>query len=222
MNGTTKRCGLLAGIITTGLVCGSARAAEKDTVLDLRALRPVESGGRSYYEIRSDDRGAFIHAEYRPGDKAAKQAIVLPESERRGRHRLTWRWRALVLPTGGDECASGRGDSAGSVYVAWKRGLRWYGLKYSWSAIGRVGAVCDRHDNAVMRGETIILRSGGPLGTWVDESVDLDAEFRKHLADGDATAEIPDLVGIAVLTDGDQTNSASSADFGGFVMHRVP
>jgi hypothetical protein len=49
---------------------------------------------------------------------------------------LRRRWRALVLPRGGNECADERGDSAASVYVTWKRGLRWYSLKYAWSSVG--------------------------------------------------------------------------------------
>jgi hypothetical protein len=98
--------------------------------------------------------------------------------------------------------------------------MRWYGLKYAWSSVGPLGAVCDRRDNPLMRGETIILRTGGPLGVWVDESLDLEAEFRKHFAGGDALADVPDLIGIAVLTDGDDTRSASSADFGSFVLRQ--
>ncbi len=198
----------------------AAMAGERE--LDFRELRAIDSGDRAYYELRSDGRGAYLHAEFRPGDDAVKQALVLRDTERLGRHRLAWRWRALVLPAGGNECDSRKTDSAGSVYIAWRRGMRWYGLKYAWSSVAPLGAVCDRRDNLLMRGETIIQRSGGPLGAWVDESLDLEAEYRKHFAGGDPRAEVPDLIGIAVLTDGDDTHSASSADFGGFLLRREP
>jgi hypothetical protein len=88
--------------------------------------------------------------------------------------------------------------------------------------VGPLGAVCDRRDNALMRGETVIQRTGGPLGVWVDESLDVEAEFRKHFAGGDPHADVPDLIGIAVLTDGDDTHSASSADFRSFVFRQDP
>jgi hypothetical protein len=211
-------CTLAVALPLTAL--STSTAAERE--LDFRELRAIDSGHQAYYELRRDERGPYLHAAFRPGDDAVKQALVLREAERAGRHRLAWRWRALVLPSGGNECDPRRTDSAGSVYVAWRRGLRWYGLKYAWSSVGPLGAVCDRRDNPLMRGETIIQRTGGPLGAWVDESLDLEAEFRKHFADGNPHAEVPDLIGIAVLTDGDETHSASSADFGSFVLRQDP
>jgi DUF3047 family protein len=192
--------------------------------LDLRQLQalPEDSGHRDYYQLAADERGPYVHADYRPGLEAMKRGFQVPASERHGHHQLSWRWRALTLPRGGDECAEGKGDSAGSVYVGWRRGLRWYGLKYSWSAVGKKGAVCDRRNNPFIAGATIILESGGPLNTWVEESIDLDAEFRKYFEGGDARASIPELIGVAILTDGDQTQSPSSADFGGFLLQRQP
>ena len=208
--------------IALALTTASSGATAAERELDFRDLRAIESGHHSYYEVRRDDRGTYLHAEFRPGDDAIKEALLIRDTERAGRHRLAWRWRALVLPAGGNECDSRRTDSAGSVYVAWRWGLRWYGLKYAWSSVGPLGAVCDRRDNLFLRGETVILRSGGPLGVWVDESLDLEAEFRKHFAAGDPRANVPDLIGIAVLTDGDETRSASSADFGSFVLRQEP
>jgi hypothetical protein len=199
-----------------------AAAAAEDRELDLHGLRPIDRGNRNYYDLRSDDHGVYVHAEYRPGDVATKQAFVLTDSDRRGRHRLTWRWRALVLPQGGNDCDPHKTDSAASVYVAWRRGLRWYGLKYSWSTTGPLGAVCDRRDNLIMRGETIVVRTGGPAGEWVSESIDVEAEFRKHFANGDPRADVPELIGFALLTDGDETHTAASADFGSFVVHHEP
>ncbi len=55
-----------------------------------------------------------------------------------------------------------------------------------------------------------------------DERIDLDGEFRRHFAAGDPRATLPELVGIAVLTDGDQTRSASSGDYAHFVLTRLP
>ena len=214
-------CSLAAATAWVAAAPSTADAAQQRE-LDLHALRAVDHGNRAYYELRTDDRGVYVHAEYRPGDVAVKQALVLTDAEKSGSHKLTWRWRALVLPDGGNDCDSRKTDSAASVYVAWRRGLRWYGLKYSWSTTGPLGAVCDRRDNPIMRGETIIVRSGGPLGEWVTESVDVESEFRKHFAGGDPHADVPQLIGFALLTDGDETHTAASADFGTFVVRREP
>ena len=48
--------------------------------------------------------------------------------------------------------------------------------------------------------------------------LDLKAAFRRHFADGDANADVPDLVGVGLLTDGDQSHSESAADYADFVV----
>ena len=48
------------------------------------------------------------------------------------------------------------------------------------------------------------------------------AEFHKRLTPRDPNAEVPELIGIAVLTDGDETHEESSADFGSFVFGTTP
>jgi hypothetical protein len=201
-----------------------APAAAWEQELDLRQVRklPDESHSYDYYTLARDSHGVFIHAEYEPDNLAIRRGFEVPAEHSREHHRLRWRWRALVLPEGGDECESSKRDSAGSVYVIWRRGLRTYGLKYSWSSVGKLGAICDRWNNPIIKGETIILRTGGPLRTWVNESLDLDQEFRNHFENGDPEAKIPRLIGIAILTDGDQTHSPSSADFGTFILSSVP
>ena len=50
--------------------------------------------------------------------------------------------------------------------------------------------------------------------------VDLKQEFRRHFGDGDPNAEVPDFVGVGIMTDGDQTKSESSADYADFVLKR--
>jgi hypothetical protein len=48
------------------------------------------------------------------------------------------------------------------------------------------------------------------------EVVDVRRAFIDHFAGGDLGADVPDLVGIGVMTDGDQTNSESAAEWAGF------
>ncbi len=122
------------------------------------------------------------------------------------------------MPRDGDECAPGKGDSAAVVYVTWKHALRYYTLKYVWSAVGTKGRVCDKKRNPFVAQDTVILESGAPLDVWRTETLDLKSEFRKHFADGDPHADVPDFMGIGIMSDGDQTHSESSADFGAFVL----
>jgi hypothetical protein len=68
--------------------------------------------------------------------------------------------------------------------------------------------------------DTIVLETGGPLGVWADERIDLRGEFRRHFEGGNPNAAVPDLVGIGIMSDGDQTRSESAADYADFVLER--
>lgn len=174
------------------------------------------SGPVNYYSVVSDESGAFIRAAYQPPYKTAVVGVPIPEDQRRSIARLRWKWRARVLPENGDECADGRGDSAAVVYITWKRGLRWYTIKYVWSAVGAKGRLCDKKRNPFVAQDTVIVESGGPLNEWRGVEIDPDFEFRKHFEGGDPEASVPNLIGLGIMSDGDQTRSRSEADFGGF------
>lgn len=200
---------------------GSSGAATGERKLAVESFRLVEraSGSVNYYSVVAAGAGApYIRSAYLPGLKTAVVGRELAESEQAHAKRLSWRWRALTLPKGGDECAAARADSAAVVYVSWRRGLRYYTLKYVWSAVGRRGAICDKKRNPLVAQDTIILESGAPLGQWKVVDLDLRAEFRKHFEGGDPDAEVPALYGVGLMSDGDQTKSESSADFAEFVL----
>lgn len=179
-----------------------------------------ESGPVNYYSVLREGDRAFVRSHYTPPLKTAVVGWKTPERERQTARRLHWSWRAQVLPIGGDECADGKGDSAAVVYVTWKATLRYYTLKYVWSAVGTKGKVCKSKRNPFVAQDTVILESGPPLGVWRTVDLDLKAEFRKHFEGGDPDAKVPDFVGIGLMSDGDQTHSPSSADFGDFTLGR--
>ena len=188
--------------------------------LDVHGFRVVESysGPVSYYKLIEDPAGPFIRAQYHPPLETVTLGIEVPERLRQRSKKLRWRWRALVLPRQGNECKDGYGDSAAVVYVSWKRGLKWYSLKYVWSAEAVMGQVCDQKRNLFVVQDTVIRRSGGPLNTWIDEEIDPSFEFRKHFEGGNPRAEVPDFLGIGLMSDGDQTRSISSSDYAGFAI----
>lgn len=179
-----------------------------------------ESGPTNYYRLFKDAEPPFIRAEYHPPFETTVLAVQVPDSDRASARVLSWRWRAVTLPNGGNECQAGKGDSAAVIYASWRRGLRWYTLKYVWSAVGHKGAVCDKKSNPFVAQNTVVLETGGPLNEWKTERIDLKAEFRKHFENGDATASVPDFLGVGIMTDGDQTRSDSSADYADFVVER--
>jgi hypothetical protein len=215
---------VLVALVVIDPNAGRAQAAQSGGAVNLEVTRwhvvTRESGPVNYYHVVDDPSLPFVHAEYTPPEKTTVLGMEVGDSDRSRARAVSWQWRAVTLPQGGDECASGKGDSAAVVYLTWKRGLKWYTLKYVWSSVGQRGAVCDRKRNPFVAQDTIILQSGGPLGVWRSELIDLKQEFRRHFGDGDPNAEVPDFVGIGIMTDGDQTKSVSSADYADFVLHR--
>ena len=181
-------------------------------------LLKSESGPVNYYTFVDGppEDGCYIHAAYRMPYHTAVMTYPIPEEHRDKVVKVRWRWRAVVLPRGGDECAAGKEDSAAVVYLTFKRRLKWYSLKYVWSAGGQKGAICDKRRNPFRAQDTTILESGEPLRQWRTVELDPRLEFRNHFEGGDPKADVPDFVGFGIMTDGDQTESTSEADYGGF------
>ena len=186
-----------------------------ETKLDVHSFKVVESysGPVSYYRLIEDPDGAYIRAVYRPPLETVTLAVEVPDSLRQRTKYVRWKWRAQVLPKNGNECVPGLGDSAAVIYISWKRGLKWYSIKYVWSTDGTKGAVCDTKRNLFVVQDTVVLESGGPTNVWKEEQIDPSAEFRAHF-EGD----VPDFVGVGLMSDGDQTHSISAADYTGFVL----
>lgn len=218
MNRRLRFALIVAGL----LVAVSPAHGDPDLVVDASAWRIIkgESGPVNYYTAQSEGAVRYVHARYLPPMKTAVLGYQIPDADRRRVKKLRWTWRAVTLPAGGDECVPDKADSAAVVYVTWKRGLRYYSLKYVWSAAGKKGSVCDSTRNPFVAQDTIIVESGGPLGTWRSVEIDLDQHFRHHFEHDDQTATVPDFVGLGLMTDGDQTHSESAADYGAFVMVR--
>jgi hypothetical protein len=221
-----KHASLAVLVVLAALIdpsSGQAQAAP-DAPLNLDVTRwqlvRRESGPVNYYQVVNDPSMPFVHARYTPPEATAVLGVQIGDADRKLARAVTWQWRAVTLPQGGDECADGKGDSAAVVYLTWKRTLKWYTLKYVWSSVGQRGAVCARKRSPFVSQDTIILESGGPLGVWRTEEIDLRQEFRRHFGDGDPNAEVPDFVGVGIMTDGDQTKSESSADYASFVLQR--
>ncbi len=189
-------------------------------VLDVHAFHPVEgpnSGPAVYYRVVEDEEGALLRGTYEPGMQSVTMGIEVPEHLRRAR-LVRWAWRARVVPERGDECRAGQGDSAASVSLAFKRGLKWYILKYVWSGASPLGAVCDSKRSILVARDTIVLERGPPRDTWLPEVIDVRRAFIDHFAGGHPEADVPDLLGIGVMTDGDQTASASGAEWSRFEL----
>lgn len=129
---------------------------------------------------------------------------------------LEFEWKAVRLPTGGDETRGSTNDSAASVYVIWDIGFPFMvdGIRYAWSTSVPAGTRATKrlgHDGVV------IVESGREhLGEWRRVRVDVLRDHAQIFEEGEPRP--PD--GIALLTDADATESAAEAYYADFRLCR--
>ncbi|MFA6033511.1 MAG: DUF3047 domain-containing protein, partial [Myxococcota bacterium] len=133
---------------------------------------------------------------------------------------LSWKWRVRKFPEGGNETIPGRMDSAASVYVYFKSGVREYVIKYVWSVSLDKGKTFETADSNYFKKMQLVVQEGVPAvaGQWRTEEVNLTSDFRRFFRDGKADGEVPPIAGIGILTDGDGTMKPSEADYAGFQL----
>jgi len=153
---------------------------------------------------------------YRPGLGNVVLMARVPEASRQAVRAVSWRWRAHALPRDGNDCGPGASDSAASVFLAFKAGLKLMVVKYVWSTVGTVGASCQSNRGWFFDRDTTLLQVGGPLDVWTSYTLDPRREFVKHY--GGKLEDVPDFVAIGVMTDGDNSQSPSEADYADFVV----
>lgn len=164
------------------------------------------------YSIQVENGNHFLHAAPIPGVEgriiAKKTYINLKKTP-----YLKWRWRVHKLPKDGNERT--KNDSAAGVYIFLQKGIKRRILKYCWSTTYTdKDWIESKSSTWLWKTKLKVLRQGPPLGEWVEEIVDIRKDFQEAFG-----MEAPQgSEGIGILTDGDQTNSESVADYDDFVL----
>src|SRR3989449_6024828 len=176
--------------------------------------KPRKDAGKDVYRVMEEGGLRFLRATSRDlGIQAAKQL----EWDLEAYPVLTWSWRPLEFPKGGDERESKTNDSALAVYllVPYSRIRGPKAVKYIWSEKVPVGT---RLDSNMGLTQVRVLRSGAPekKGEWVEERVNVLEDYKKYFD----VKETPKPAGIAVLTDSDDTNSTAQGDYANFRVCR--
>lgn len=183
--------------------------------LTWKAWRGDDGLARNMYTIQEENGNRYLHA----ADDGSSIIIrkQLSEWDANEFPVLSWRWRARVLPEGGDERISSRNDSSVAVYVVLDQNFIGVPktLKYVWSTTLPVGTYHRR--DGIGRPHVIVLESGKEkLGKWVEESVDVHADYVRIFGKKPPRK----AVGIGILTDGNATGTDSQGDYDDFVVHR--
>jgi hypothetical protein len=90
---------------------------------------------------------------------------------------LTWEWKVMVLPAGGDVRDRRRNDQAGRVMVMFD-GMR--GLLYVWDTTAPVGVESRSDGFEIFKRALIVVRSGAQdLGQWDRQRRNVHADYRR-------------------------------------------
>jgi len=204
--------------LLVALLAALAGAPEHEVQIPVKSFSVVEqdSGPISYYKVITEDGTQMIRSVYRPGLETVVLGAVVPEEARKRVAQVSWRWRVHSLPRDSNDCGPGYADSGAAVFLTFKAGLKYMILKYVWATTGTVGSFCQSKRGWFLDRNTILLEVGGPLDEWKTEQVDARAEFAK--AFGVKLEDVPDLVGIGLMTDGDQSGSVVQSDYADFLV----
>jgi Protein of unknown function (DUF3047) len=171
--------------------------------------QPREEEGRLVYIVREENGRRFLRAASKGLGIQAGRSV---EWDIDAYPVLTWSWRPVQFPQGGDEREARKNDSALAVYFAvpysQTRGPR--AVKYIWSERVPVGTRLESNNGLT---QVRVLRSGPPRpGAWAEERVNVLEDYRRAFGE-DKTAKPG---GIAVLTDADDTRSTAAGDYANF------
>ena len=197
------------------LIDGFDSSAPGSFPLTWKAWRGDDDLARKTYTVREENGNRYLHA----ADDGSSIIIrkQLSEWDANEYPVLSWRWRAKVLPEGGDERIGSRNDSSVAVYVVLDQNFVGVPktLKYVWSTTLPVGTHHRR--DGIGRPHVIVLEiDPAKLGGWVEESVDVYADYVRIFGKKPPRK----AVGIGILTDGNATGTDSKGDYDDFMVHR--
>ncbi len=212
---------LLMVFLAAALADGGPSAPEKgenEAVVPLESFKVFtqDSGPVNYYAVVTEGDTRMIRGVYRP---PLGNVVLYAETPSKAWHavkQVSWRWRVHALPKDSNDCGPGFSDNAASVFLAFKAGIKIMVLKYAWSTMGTPGTSCESTRGWFFDRDTILVRTGGPLNSWETVEVNPRAEFAKYY--GVKLQDVPDFVGLGLMTDGDNSKSPAEGDYADFVV----
>lgn len=157
--------------------------------------------GEAVYRIEKEGDNAYLMAHSRGVD--VQLAKKIPGWSLAQHPRLSWKWRVVKFPDGSDERRRATNDSPVAVYVLFQHFILPKALKYIWSATVPAGASFWSPHGSKAR--IIVLESGGDKkGQWVAETVNVYEDYKRFFEE-----EPPEVLGIAVMTDSDSTETSA-------------
>jgi hypothetical protein len=167
-----------------------------------------KDAGKDVYKVAEEGGKKFLRAESKG---LGIQAAFNREWDLNRYPVLRWSWRAQEFPRGANE-KDGENDSALAVYmgVHYSRIRGPKAVKYIWSEVVPVGTRLKSNGGLT---QVKVLDSGAAKrGQWVEQQANVRDDWLAFFGE----KEVPKPVGIAVLTDADDTKSSAQGDYANF------
>jgi hypothetical protein len=179
---------------------------------DKGELPAVQASGT--FTVESSAGEHVLHARYK--SKAVALGHGIADWDMRRYPYLTWRWKAVSLPKGGNETQSDLDDTAASVQAVWLIGFPFMvrTLRYTWSSTLPAGT---RASNRLGHDQLLALE-GGPQhgGQWRQATVNVLEHYQQWFGMSDTAPP----TGISIQTDADATQSSAEAYYADFRLCR--
>jgi hypothetical protein len=131
---------------------------------------------------------------------------------------LEWRWKAVVLPAGGDSRKKETDDQAAQLYVTFPRfpeALRSRIIGYVWDTTAPEGTIVGSEKTS--RVTYVVVRSGSKdLNRWITETRNVWEDYRRIYGE-----EPGELRAVSIAIDSNDTNS-SAESYMGAILFRKP
>jgi len=132
---------------------------------------------------------------------------------------LTWRWKMVTLPAGGDCRRKAVDDEAGQVYVAFPRfptSVRSRIIGYVWDTTAPAGTIVQSESSSLVT--YVVVRSGAAdAGRWLTETRNVYEDYKRIY--GEAPTETAGAVSVAIDSNDTRTSAES---YLGTILFRAP
>jgi hypothetical protein len=173
-------------------------------------------GKESKISIEQDKEGSFLHLLSVNDTFGLEKKIPF---DLRKYPYLTWRWKALRLPKGGDIRNRETDDEAGQIYVLFPRFpamVNTRSVGYIWDSNAPQGS--SGTSTAYSRMKYAVLQSGtNKLGQWVWETRNVYEDYKKLFGE-----EPPEVGGVLLYINTQHTQSPAELEYGDIFFSARP
>ena len=178
--------------------------------------REKEAGSESKIFVERETEGFFLHLLSIKDSFGVEKKISF---DIRTYPYLSWRWRALKLPQGGDIRKRETDDQAGQVYVLFPRFpalVNTRSMGYIWDTLAPAGATGG--STAYSKMKYVVLQSGpSKLNQWIWETRNVYEDYRKYFQE-----EPPPVGAVLLYINSQHTQSSAEIHYGEIFFSAQP